>query len=52
MFHSRKERQSEIEIVIVEELAPEEHLLRKIDQYIDFSFIPERVLGRQWPSFS
>ncbi len=29
--------------MIVEELAPEEHLLRKIDQYIDFSFIPERV---------
>ncbi len=52
MFHSRKERQNEIEILTIEELVPEDHLLRKIDQYIDFSFIPERVRARQWPSFS
>ncbi len=43
MFQSRKERQNEMEIVTIEELVPENHLLRKIDQYIDFSFIPEKV---------
>ena len=43
MFQSRQERQNEIEMVTIEELVPENHLLRKIDQYIDFSFIPEKV---------
>ena len=43
MFQSKKERQSEMEIVTIEELVPDNHLLRKIDQYIDFSFIPEKV---------
>ncbi|NIK13489.1 IS1182 family transposase [Alkalibacillus almallahensis] len=43
MFKSNKERQMEIEMVTIDELVPENHLLRKIDQYIDFSFIPEKV---------
>ncbi|MCP3026570.1 hypothetical protein [Halobacillus sp. A5] len=43
MFQSRKERQNEMEIVTIEELVPENHLPRKIDQYIDFSFILEKV---------
>ena len=43
MFQSKTERQNEIEMVTIEELVPEDHLLRKIDQYIDFSFIPEKV---------
>ncbi|SEH82947.1 Transposase domain [Halobacillus karajensis] len=30
-------------MVTIEDLVPEDHLLRKIDQYIDFSFIPEKV---------
>ncbi|CDQ18978.1 hypothetical protein BN982_01259 [Halobacillus karajensis] len=30
-------------MVTIEELVPEDHLLRKIDQYIDFYFIPEKV---------
>lgn len=34
-------KQSELEIIMIEELVPEDHLLRKIDQYIDFSFINE-----------
>ncbi|MFC2949118.1 transposase, partial [Virgibacillus sediminis] len=38
-----KDRQNELEMVTIEELVPEDHLLRKIDQYIDFSFIPEKV---------
>ncbi len=43
MFHSRKERQNELEMVTIEELVPQDHLLRKIDQYIDFSFVTEKV---------
>lgn len=43
MFKSDKQRQMEIEMVTIDELVPENHLLRKIDQYIDFSFIPEKV---------
>ncbi|MFC2949120.1 transposase, partial [Virgibacillus sediminis] len=43
LFQSMKDRQNELEMVTIEELVPEDHLLRKIDQYIDFSFIPEKV---------
>ena len=32
-------RQNEYEIVLLEELVPQEHLLRKIDAAVDFSFI-------------
>ena len=39
MVNKRKEAQSEIEVVMLEELVPQDHLLRKIDKYIDFSFI-------------
>ena len=46
MVNKRKEAQSEIEVVMLEELVPQDHLLRKIDKYIDFSFIRDltRVL--------
>jgi transposase len=43
VLKSDKERQSELEFVCIEELVPKDHLLRKIDQYIDFSFIRELV---------
>ncbi|MBM7697266.1 hypothetical protein JOD44_002411, partial [Salimicrobium jeotgali] len=33
MLQSKTERQNEIEMVTIEELVPEDHLLRKIDQY-------------------
>ena len=39
MINERKEAQNEIEVVMLEELVPQDHLLRKIDKYIDFSFI-------------
>ena len=39
MINERKEAQSEIEVVMLEELVPQDHLLRQIDKYIDFSFI-------------
>ena len=46
MINERKEAQNEIEVVMLEELVPQDHLLRKIDKYIDFSFIRDltRVL--------
>lgn len=39
MLRSRKEKQQGIEVVILEQMVPENHLLRKIDRSIDFSFI-------------
>ncbi|MGG3916601.1 IS1182 family transposase [Rossellomorea vietnamensis] len=48
MFHTRKEAQNELEFVSIEDLVPHDHLLRKIDKYIDFSFI----LGRVRPYYS
>ena len=41
MINERKEAQNEIEVVMLEELVPQDHLLRKIDKYIDFSFISD-----------
>lgn len=43
MLRDRRAQQSELEMVTVDELVPQDHLLRKIDRYIDFSFIHERV---------
>lgn len=43
MFYTRENTQNEIEFVSIEDLVPEDHLLRKIDKYIDFSFITEKV---------
>lgn len=37
--------QTALEMVTLEELVPKDHLLRKIDAVIDFSFIHERVAG-------
>ena len=39
MINERREAQNEIEVVMLEQLVPQDHLLRKIDKYIDFSFI-------------
>ncbi len=39
MYRERGEKQNKLEIVIMEELVPQDHLLRKIDKAIDFSFI-------------
>lgn len=43
MLRSNPENQSTYEFVCLEELVPENHLLRKIDKFIDFSFILEKV---------
>lgn len=43
MWRSNHDKQNELEMVTIEELVPGDHLLRKVDQYIDFSFIREKV---------
>jgi transposase len=43
MLRSKKEKQMAYEFVCIENFVPENHLLRKIDKYIDFSFITEKV---------
>lgn len=43
MLRSNKEKQTSYEFVSIEDLVPQDHMLRKIDKYIDFSFILEKV---------
>ncbi len=43
MFHTRNFSQNRAEFVLFDQLVEEDHLLRKIDKYIDFSFIVEKV---------
>ena len=38
-----RDRQKDVRVVSLEDLVPEDHLLRKIDKAIDFSFIYEEV---------
>lgn len=40
---SNDQNQSSFEFVCIEDLVPQNHLLRRIDKYIDFSFIREKV---------
>ncbi len=41
MIHEREKVQNSMEIVMLEQLVPQDHILRKIDKYIDFSFIKD-----------
>lgn len=41
MIVEGRNRQTKMEFVYIENLVPQDHLLRKIDNYIDFSFINE-----------
>ncbi|WP_144025572.1 IS1182 family transposase [Paenibacillus rhizosphaerae] len=43
MLRSNREKQQAYELVSIEELVPQDHLLRKVDKYINFSFIAEKV---------
>lgn len=43
MLKSKDSSQNEFEFVSIDELVPENHLLRVIDKYIDFSFILEKA---------
>ena len=39
MLKRRREKQQHMEIVIMEQMVPEDHFLRKVDRAVDFSFI-------------
>ncbi|WP_044565667.1 transposase, partial [Anaerococcus provencensis] len=41
-----KDKQKQVQLVALEDLVPENHLLRKIDKYIDFDFIYDLVEGK------
>jgi transposase len=41
MLRDKSLKQQQLECVLIDNLVPQDHLLRKIDQYIDFSFIRE-----------
>jgi transposase len=43
MLRSNLNQQNAYELICIEELVPSDHLLRKIDQHIDFSFITDKV---------
>lgn len=43
MLSKDHDKPSQIQMISVDQLVPEDHLLRKIDKYIDFSFIYELV---------
>lgn len=43
MLRSNRDKQQHYELVSIEDLVPADHMLRKIDKYIDFSFIDEKV---------
>jgi transposase len=43
MFKRKTTQQSELELVSIETLVPRDHLLRKINKVIDFTFIYEKV---------
>lgn len=39
MLVTGQNRQRKMEYVLIDDLMPQDHLLRKIDKYIDFSFM-------------
>jgi transposase len=43
MLNTRPQTQSSMEFVCIDELVPSDHLLRKVDKHIDFSFIHDLV---------
>ncbi|MGR6871897.1 IS1182 family transposase [Pseudomonas sp. HK3] len=43
MLNDRPQTQSQLEFVSIDELVPNDHLLRKIEQKVDFSFIHDLV---------
>lgn len=46
MLRSENKKRNQIQMLCIEDLVPEEHLLRKIEKAIDWSFIYELVKGR------
>lgn len=50
MLRERPPTQSALEFVCIDELVPQDHLLRKIDRVIDFSFLHELVQDYYCPN--
>ena len=42
---SKQTHQSQMHMITIEDLVPQNHILRKIDAAIDFSFIYDEVTG-------
>ena len=49
MITKRTGKDAQVEMASIEQLVPADHLLRKIDEYIDFSFIYELVEEKYSP---
>lgn len=45
MLHTKPEAREQLEMVCIEQLVPQDHLLRKVQKHIDFRFIVEKVRG-------
>ncbi|WP_424141325.1 IS1182 family transposase [Sporosalibacterium faouarense] len=43
MLTKNNEKQNSMELVVIDDLVPQDHLLRKIDKHIDFTFIYDLV---------
>lgn len=43
MLRSNREKQQSYELVSIVDPVPQDYLLRKIEQYIDFSFIEDKL---------
>lgn len=43
MFNSKETHEQQMEFICIEQLVPQDHLLRKIDRFIDFGFIREKT---------
>ena len=51
MISKDSSRPTQYQVVSLDELVPEDHLLRKIDKYIDFDFIYDLVEDKYSPDF-
>ena len=45
MIRNEYVKQTEFEVVTIEQLVPQNHALRKVDEYFDFSFVRRRMEG-------
>lgn len=51
MITKNSDKKGQIQMVSLDQLVPEDHLLRKIDKYVDFSFIYDLVEDKYSPDF-
>lgn len=43
LLKNNKRKTDQVQIILVEQLVPKNHIFRKIDKYVDFDFIYELV---------